>query len=183
MKKLLLAITMMVGLVAGFSLTSCGGGGGDENPISFFAAKTFKFANISTGSMVMTVGAPIGNDGTSASAVLSFPGTGQQTTALITLENVAKDANGELIGCRMLLSGMDADCVSDPGVLAFFNMSSRDNNDSQITQTLSFALDLLEVKDGMNLMKYRATVTGVNWDQDGGEGDEWGAEGYMHRTL
>lgn len=183
MKKLLLAITMMVGLVAGFSLSSCGGGGGDETPISFFAAKTFKFSNISTGSMVMTVGAPIGNDGTSASAVLSFPGTGQQTTALVTLENVVKDFNGELVSCQMLLSGMDADCVSDKGVLAFFNMSSRDNGEQQITQALSFSLDLLEMKSGMNLMKYRASVSGVSWDEEGGEGEEWGAEGYMHRTL
>lgn len=181
MKKLLLAITMMVGLVAGFSLTSCGGGGGGDNEIAYFTGKTFSFENLSTGSMRLSVGAAIGGDGKAAHGTLTFE-NGLNTPATIRLTKIGKDAEGNMVSCNLLLYGLKAEVISHPTVLAYFNMSSRNDGDINITNSVSIMIELETLPQGMNSAPYSAVVGGVEWDDDGGDAGEWTAAGMMYRT-
>lgn len=181
MKKLLLAITMMVGLVAGFSLSSCGGGGGGDNEIAYFTGKTYSFDNLSTGFMRLSVGAAIGSDGKAARGTITFE-NGLNTPATIRLTNIGRDAEGNMVSCNLLLYGLEAEVISDPTVLAYFNMSSRNDGDNDITNAISIMIELETLPQGMNSAPYSAVVSGVEWDTDGGEGDEWTAAGIMYRT-
>ena len=130
MKKIFLPLLALCGMVAGLTLTSCGGGGGG-NP---FAGKVYEFYSYSTSSMSMTCDeAGIQNNFT---ATLSWDGSNTGSAEVI-FEEVEND-NGEK-GYLLHFYGVEADIISDARVQTFFGLANADPN-ADATQSIGFSI-------------------------------------------
>ena len=116
-------------MVAGLTLTSCGGGGGNTNGAArFFAGTEYTIEGGSSGEMTLTFDEAVSPDGQFIGAQAVWNDDANTSTSCRVQVTDVEFTDNRISKCTLTFYGFDAKSVSDAHVLVFYGLATNDAN-------------------------------------------------------